>query len=202
MTELVSVKDIRLADEHDEFEIFKLCSLMHSEQPYHPLSWDKIVPMIRLATARTRGIIGVIGERHDLKAAIFLVLEPIWYSDDWHLLEFFNYVREDARRSELRPPAHSLRQDLRRQPRRRSHRRRLLQHQDRGEVSPVRSSYAEDGRVLLLLAAAADRSDAAGLARGERTARPCSRGGVVDGPEGQPDHQLAIFVEPAAAGDG
>ena len=99
MTALVTVQDIRLADEHDEFEIFKLCSLMHSEQPYHPLSWDKIVPMIRLATARQRGIIGVIGERHDLKAAIFLVLEPIWYSDDWQLLEFFNYVREDARRS-------------------------------------------------------------------------------------------------------
>jgi hypothetical protein len=99
MVELASVKDIRLADEHDEFEIFKLCSLMHSEQPYHPLSWDKIVPMIRLATSRTRGIIGVIGERHDLKAAIFLVLDPIWYSDDWQLLEFFNYVREDARKS-------------------------------------------------------------------------------------------------------
>jgi hypothetical protein len=99
MIDLVTVQDIRLADEHDEFEIFKLCSLMHSEQPYHPLSWDKIVPMIRLATARTRGIIGVIGERHDLKAAIFLVLEPVWYSDDWQLLEFFNYVREDARRS-------------------------------------------------------------------------------------------------------
>jgi GNAT superfamily N-acetyltransferase len=93
------MSEIRLADEHDEFEIFKLCSLMHSEQPYHPLSWDKIVPMIRLATSRERGIIGCIGERHDLKAAIFLMLEPIWYSDDWQLLEFFNYVRPDARRS-------------------------------------------------------------------------------------------------------
>jgi hypothetical protein len=93
------VTDIRLADEHDEFEIFKLCSLMHSEQPYHPLSWDRIVPMIRLATSRTRGIIGVVGERHDLKAAIFLVLDQIWYSDEWQLLELFNYVREDARKS-------------------------------------------------------------------------------------------------------
>jgi hypothetical protein len=91
--------EIRLADEHDEFEIFKLCSLMHSEQPYHPLSWDRIVPMIRLATSRTRGIIGVVGERHDLKAAIFLVLDQIWYSDEWQLLELFNYVREDARKS-------------------------------------------------------------------------------------------------------
>jgi GNAT superfamily N-acetyltransferase len=91
--------EIRLADEHDEFEIFKLCSMMHSEQPYHPLEWDRVVPMVRLATSRTRGIIGVIGERHDLKAAIFLLLDQIWYSNDWQLLEFFNYVRPEARRS-------------------------------------------------------------------------------------------------------
>lgn len=90
---------IRLADEDDEFEIFKLCSMMHAEQPYHPISWNKIVPMVRLATRRQRGIIGVIGERHDLKAGIFLLLDPIWYSDDWQLLEFFNYVRPDARHS-------------------------------------------------------------------------------------------------------
>lgn len=91
--------DIRMADEHDEFEIFKLCAMMHEEQPYHPLSWDKVVPMIHLATRRERGIIGVIGDRHDLKAAIFLLIEPIWYSEDWQLLEFFNYVRPDARKS-------------------------------------------------------------------------------------------------------
>jgi GNAT superfamily N-acetyltransferase len=91
--------DIRLADVHDEFEIFKLCSLMHSEQPYHPLDWDRIVPMVRLATARERGIIGVIGERHDLKAAVFMILDQIWYSSDWQLLELFNYVRPDARKS-------------------------------------------------------------------------------------------------------
>lgn len=90
---------IRLADEHDEFEIFKLCALMHEEQPYHPLSWDKVCPMVRMATRRERGIIGVIGERHDVKAAVFLLLDPIWYSEDWQLLEFFNYVRPDARRS-------------------------------------------------------------------------------------------------------
>jgi GNAT superfamily N-acetyltransferase len=90
---------IRMADEHDEFEIFKLCAMMHEEQPYHPLSWDKVVPMIHLATRRERGIIGVIGERHDLKGAVFLVIDPIWYSDDWQLLEFFNYVRPDSRRS-------------------------------------------------------------------------------------------------------
>lgn len=95
--------EIRLADEHDEFEILKLCSLMHQEQPYHELAWGKVVEKIRIATSGDpqvkRGIIGVIGERHEIKAAIFLLLEPIWYSDDWQLLEYFNYVRQDARKS-------------------------------------------------------------------------------------------------------
>jgi hypothetical protein len=90
---------VRLAGEADEMSIFNLCSLMHAEQSYHPLAWPKIAAMIRLATQRTRGIIGVIGEPHDLKAAIFMVIEPIWYSDDWQLLEYFNYVRPDARKS-------------------------------------------------------------------------------------------------------
>jgi hypothetical protein len=90
---------IRLAGEADEMQIFNLCSLMHAEIALHPLAWPKVAAMVRLATQRTRGIIGVIGEPHDLKAAIFMVIEPIWYSENFHLMEYFNYVRPDARRS-------------------------------------------------------------------------------------------------------
>ena len=96
-----NLSQIRLAGEADEIGIFGLCSLMHAEQPYHPLAWPKVAAMVRLATQRIRGIIGVVGEPHDLKAAVFMVIEPIWYSDDWHLLEYFNYVRPDARKSTL-----------------------------------------------------------------------------------------------------
>ena len=89
-----------MADSLDEPQILNLCALMHEEnRPQHPLSWAKVVPMIRLATQHERGMIGVIGDRGDLKAAILLVIEPIWYSDDWHLLEYFNFVRPDARKS-------------------------------------------------------------------------------------------------------
>jgi hypothetical protein len=90
---------IRLAGEGDEMQIFNLCSLMHAEAGLHPLAWPKVAAMVRLATQRTRGIIGVIGEPHNLLAAIFMVIEPIWYSDDFQLLEYFNYVRPDARKS-------------------------------------------------------------------------------------------------------
>jgi hypothetical protein len=90
---------IRLADAADEMGIFGLCNLMHAEVGQHSLSWPKVAAMVRLATQRTRGIIGVIGEPHDIKAAIFMVIEPIWYSDEFHLFEYFNYVRPDARKS-------------------------------------------------------------------------------------------------------
>lgn len=90
---------IRIAVEDDEMQIFSLFSLMYAEVAQHPLSWPKVAAMIRLATQRKRGIVGVIGEAHDLKAAIFTVIEPVWYSDDFVLMEYFNYVRPDARRS-------------------------------------------------------------------------------------------------------
>lgn len=94
-------RPIRLADEHDELGILELCKMMHTEQPYHPLNLGKVAAMIRLAIRQSperRGILGVVGDRHDLKGAVFLLIDPIWYSDDWQLLEFFNYVRPEYRR--------------------------------------------------------------------------------------------------------
>jgi len=90
---------IRLAGPDDEMQIFSLCSLMNAEVGLHQLNWPKVAAMIRLATQRIRGIIGVIGEPHDLKAAIFMVIEPVWYSDSFSLMEYFTYVRPDARAS-------------------------------------------------------------------------------------------------------
>jgi GNAT superfamily N-acetyltransferase len=92
---------IRLADDDDELGILEMCKMMHREQPYHPLNIGKVAALVRLAIHQgpeRRGILGVIGERDHLKAAIFLLIEPIWYSDDWQLLEFFNYVRPEYRR--------------------------------------------------------------------------------------------------------
>jgi GNAT superfamily N-acetyltransferase len=92
---------IRLADDDDELGILDMCKMMWSEHPYHPLDLGKVSAMIRLATHQgpeRRGILGVIGPRHAIKAGIFLMIEPIWYSQSWQLLEFFNYVRPEHRR--------------------------------------------------------------------------------------------------------
>lgn len=97
--ESLDLTHIRLAGEGDEMQIFSLCSLMNAEVGLHQLNWPKVAAMIRLATQRVRGIIGVIGEQHDLRAGIFMVIEPVWYSDDFTLMEYFTYVRPDARKS-------------------------------------------------------------------------------------------------------
>jgi GNAT superfamily N-acetyltransferase len=92
---------IRLADEHDEMAILDMCIAMWREQPYHQINMSKVAAMVRLAIQpgpHRRGILGVIGDRHDLKGGIFMLIDPIWYSDEWQLLEFFNFVRPEYRR--------------------------------------------------------------------------------------------------------
>lgn len=92
---------IRLADEHDELNILDMCKMMWAEQPYHPLDLGKVAAHVRLAIRQgpeRRGVLGVIGERHDLKAAIFMLIDSIWYSSDWQLLEHFSYVKPEYRR--------------------------------------------------------------------------------------------------------
>lgn len=93
---------IRLADEHDEIGILDMVRLMHAEQPYHDLDIGRVAALVRIAvqpSAQRHGIVGVIGEpRGPIKAGIFLSIEPLWYSSDKVLLEYFNYVRPEARK--------------------------------------------------------------------------------------------------------
>ena len=93
---------IRMADLWDEPQLLDMWHQMHAEQPYHPSDISKVSAMFRLAIApipERRGIIGVIGERHHLVGGLFLMLEPVWYSQEFYLRELFNYVRPEARKS-------------------------------------------------------------------------------------------------------
>jgi hypothetical protein len=89
----------RLADARDEIGVLELCQMAHAEIGFYPISMPKVAALVRLAITRERGIIAVIGEPHNLKAILFLLMEPVWYSEQFVLMEFVNYVRPDARRS-------------------------------------------------------------------------------------------------------
>ena len=90
---------IRLADQADEEQIFYLVRLAHEEGAFHKLDPDKVAAQIRGATNGDKGIIGVIGPRHDLRAAIFLTFETWWYSNELMLQEHMCFVRPDSRNS-------------------------------------------------------------------------------------------------------
>ena len=76
-----------------------LCRMLHSENGQHNRNDDKVRGMVRRALCHQGGIIGVIGEGDNLKGCILLLIDPVWYSDEYQLLELFNFVHPDHRKS-------------------------------------------------------------------------------------------------------
>lgn len=93
-------RDIRIATQADFQEIFRVCCLLHEENGAHEFSEWKARHLIWRGVNRDNAIIGVIGPSDNVKGLIFLSLEPVYYSDEHQLLELWNYVRPDCRRSD------------------------------------------------------------------------------------------------------
>ena len=92
---------LRIATPEDYQEIFRICCLLHAENGQHAFSERKVTELIWRGCNQDRAIIGVIGESNDIKAMLFLVIDPVYYSEDLQLTELWNYVRPDARRSDF-----------------------------------------------------------------------------------------------------
>jgi|HubBroStandDraft_2_1064218.scaffolds.fasta_scaffold572515_2 hypothetical protein len=92
---------IRIATQDDFQEIFRVCCLLHSENGAHEFSEWKVRHLIWRGVNQEKSIIGVIGPSNDIKAMIYLVIDPVSYSDDSQLLELWNYVRPDYRKSDF-----------------------------------------------------------------------------------------------------
>lgn len=91
---------VRLATPEDEDGIVNLCTMLHEENGLFPLSETKMRNVVRRATERKGGIIGVIGELGNPVAGIQLAIEQMYYSDAWMLSEGFNFVMPDYRKSD------------------------------------------------------------------------------------------------------
>ena len=94
--------DVRLATPDDMQAVYDLMMLAHEECGEHKVSPEKVLQKIALATHRQASLIGVVGpvgERF-LKGYVLLIIEPVWYSDDYQLLEVSNFVHPDHRRSD------------------------------------------------------------------------------------------------------
>lgn len=79
-----------------------LVSLMKQageEQALFAVSEAKSRDMLNRAFLREGGIVGVIGPKGAIEAAVFLILAQPLYSEEWHIEEVFNVVRPEFRRS-------------------------------------------------------------------------------------------------------
>lgn len=90
---------VRYATREDEPEVIRLLHEMHAEGGLFPLDLDIARLMFARAFDRKGGMIGVIGERDNIEAMIYLLITNFWYTRQNHLEEIFNFVRPDHRNS-------------------------------------------------------------------------------------------------------
>jgi hypothetical protein len=91
--------DVRTATPADFEGLMTLVRLAHQDNGQHPFSETKVRKGIEAGCRMDRAIIGVIGPVGDLRAAIHMVINDIYYSDDVQLFDLWTFVREDSRRS-------------------------------------------------------------------------------------------------------
>lgn len=94
------VPGVRLATKADEGEIFGLLLLLHAENAMFSMNRDKVIAGIKYATERQGGIIFVIDEGPRVVATMGMCIACDWYTDDQYLLERWNFVHPDYRRSD------------------------------------------------------------------------------------------------------
>lgn len=90
---------VRLATIDDARDILELCYMLFEENGFANLNDEKVKMMIARGVVLDRSLIGVIGEPGKLEGIISLTLDQLWYTDDIHLCELFNFVHPDHRKS-------------------------------------------------------------------------------------------------------
>lgn len=96
---MTSPSDVRLAVPEDRDSILSLCHTLHDENGLFSLSHRKVTRLVDKYFSKQGSIIGVIGPCGNVEGSIYLSIEEPYYSDDLHLVEFWNVVHPEHRRS-------------------------------------------------------------------------------------------------------
>lgn len=91
--------EVRIATKADEDEVMALCRRLHSENGLFTLNEQKVRVTIRKCYEAKGNIVGVIGEPGHIEASTCLSISDTHYTDDWHLVELWNYVSPEHRKS-------------------------------------------------------------------------------------------------------
>jgi len=91
--------DVRLAVKEDFEEILNLMKNACSEDSQHSFAEDKVISMIMRYYNKQGVMISVIGEIGRPVAYVLSEVCPVWYSDEWQILELSLYVSPEHRKS-------------------------------------------------------------------------------------------------------
>jgi hypothetical protein len=94
---------VRFATVADADGVMACLRVMHEENGLFALAEDRVLDLIRLAVddradLTKRPIIGVIGPPGDIEATICLTLARLYYTDEYHLADMWNFIRPDCRK--------------------------------------------------------------------------------------------------------
>jgi hypothetical protein len=94
--------DIRLAEVEDIPSLMALTRLAAEEDAQHPYDADKVFSVIRRHYEKTGGLVAVAGPRGEaVRGYLIMIIDEIWYSPDYQLLELSLFVDPDHRKSTL-----------------------------------------------------------------------------------------------------
>ena len=91
--------DVRLATPEDFEGVLKLMRNACAEDSQHSFAEDKVVAMVMRYYNKQGVMIAVIGEVGNPVAYVLSEICPVWYSDEWQILELSLYVDPKHRKS-------------------------------------------------------------------------------------------------------
>lgn len=96
---MTSPSVVRLATKEDQDQLMHLCKLLHGENGIFAMDDDLVIETLKKGFDKKGGIIGVIGPSDKLEGMIYMEVSNFWYSRQPYLVELFNFVHPDYRRS-------------------------------------------------------------------------------------------------------
>lgn len=100
MTDFKKCEDVRLAVPEDIPELMELMRTACNEDGTHPIDEEKVFAMLQRYFYKQGALVAVIGEVGQPVAYLLMVIDQIWYSTDYQLLELSLFVHSDHRRSD------------------------------------------------------------------------------------------------------
>ena len=90
---------VRIALPQDEEEVMIMTRRLHAENGTFGYDEKKVRELLRRCFSREGTIVGVIGEPGHIEASTCLGIADFYYTSDWHLEEYWNFVDVEFRRS-------------------------------------------------------------------------------------------------------